>query len=130
MNGKRIHVSKTDRLVRSLVVTGFPYYVHQKPALVARSLVRVLGKVQGVRRLGSAALDLAYVAAGRFEAFWEEGLSPWDVAGGALLVNEAGGKVTDYEGGPSFLFGRSLIASNGTLHKPMQGLILAKTGKR
>lgn len=122
-NGTRISVSKEKRLVRSLVVTGFPYYIHSQPGRAMDKLGRVVTQVQGVRRIGSAALDLAYVAAGRFEAFWEEGLKPWDAAAGALLVTEAGGKITDFQNGRDYLFGKSLLASNGRIHKNMLALV-------
>ena len=102
---------------------GFPYDVHQKPRGVLTSLEKVLVKAQGVRRFGSAAIDLAYVAAGRCDAFWEEGLAPWDVAAGALIVMEAGGRVTDFTGGKDYVAGGNILASNGRVHKPMLALI-------
>jgi len=125
LNGKRIAVSSADRLVRALVVMGFPYYVHSRPGRTVKNLVNVLTKVQGVRRLGSAAIDLAYVAMGRCDAFWEEGLSAWDVAAGSLLVEESGGSVTDYRNGDDFIFGETLLSSNGVLHRPLLKLISA-----
>ena len=123
LNGKRIRVSGINKLVRSLVVTGFPYDIHANSKSIIRSLSNVLVEIQGLRRLGSAALDLAYVAAGRFEAFWELGLHPWDVAAGSLLVTEAGGKVTDFNGKKEFLWDSELLASNGKIHQVMLKLI-------
>jgi myo-inositol-1(or 4)-monophosphatase len=89
-------VSSTERLIDSLLVTGFPYDIHQKADAMIPRFKQCLIAAQGVRRLGSAALDLCYVACGRFDAFWEENLKPWDVAAGQLIVKEAGGKVTDF----------------------------------
>ena len=125
LNGKRIRVSSIDTLDRSLAVTGFPYE-RERLKRVMKNLGAVLGLTQGVRRLGSAAMDLAYVACGRLDAFWEEGLMPWDGAAGSLIVSEAGGKVTDYEGGDKFEEKRHILASNGILHKKMLKLITAK----
>jgi myo-inositol-1(or 4)-monophosphatase len=122
-NGRKIRVSATGSLLRALTVTGFPYYVQADPDRVVRNFVQVLMKAQGVRRLGSAALDLAYVAAGRFEAFWEEGLAPWDVAAGSLVVTEAGGRVSDYRGKKDYINGRQILASNGVIHRKMLNLI-------
>jgi myo-inositol-1(or 4)-monophosphatase len=128
LNGKRIKVSRTDTLDRSLVVTGFPYE-RTRLKRVMKNLSAVLGLTQGVRRLGSAAMDLAYVACGRLDVFWEEGLMPWDGAAGALIVQEAGGEVTDYDGGKEFEEKRHILASNGHLHKRMLKLITSKSDK-
>jgi myo-inositol-1(or 4)-monophosphatase len=110
-------VSAEADLVRALLVTGFAYDQERFPNLPAWN--RLLSRAQGLRRLGSAALDLCYVAAGRFDAFWESGLNPFDVGAGALLVREAGGRVTDYGGGDGWLEGRTIIASNGPLHEAL-----------
>ncbi len=123
LNGVRLRVSAQNKVIRSLAVTGFSYDIHDKPGHALASLKNVLVSAQGVRRFGSAAIDLAYVAAGRCDAFWEEGLKPWDVAAGALIVNEAGGKVTDLAGGKDYLTGKSILASNGRIHRPMLSLI-------
>jgi myo-inositol-1(or 4)-monophosphatase len=123
LNGKRIRVSSIRKLVRSLVVTGFPYEIGSDEQNVMKSFSNVIMSVQGVRRLGSAALDLAYVAAGRFESFWEKGLQSWDVAAGSLMVDEAGGKITEYCGGDNYIFGKTLLATNGLVHRSMIKLI-------
>jgi myo-inositol-1(or 4)-monophosphatase len=115
-NGERLHVSSVGTIVRSLAVTGFSYDIRRKAAPTVNKFRRVVERAQGVRRLGSAALDLAYVAAGRFELFWEEDLAPWDVAAGALLVEEAGGKVSDLYNGTDYIFGKTLLATNGKVH--------------
>ena len=91
--------------------------------------ISLLRKSHGVRRLGSAAIDLAYVACGRFEAFYEYGLSPWDVAGGAFIVKQAGGLVTDYSGGDDFIFGKELLAGNGHINEELRAVILYEFSK-
>ena len=118
-NGKRMVVSKTDRIRDALFGTGF-FYSQGRRMGVELEIFRELNEVAlGVRRPGAAALDMAYLASGRYDGFWERGLSPWDVAAGWLLVEEAGGKVSDYEGGPAKLDGREIVASNGRLHKSL-----------
>ncbi len=119
----RLHVSAEAKLPEALLVTGFAYDQVAYPNLPIFG--HFLARARGVRRLGSAALDLCYVGAGRFDAFWERGLNPFDVAAGALIVREAGGVVTDYEGGDSWLEGRTIIASNGALHATMMAEIRA-----
>ena len=94
-------MSETGALLDALLVTGFPYDVHQKLDRLLTMFGAFLGQARAVRRLGSAALDLCYVAAGRFDGFWEQSLKPWDVAAGALIVEEAGGRVTGMDGTPS-----------------------------
>jgi myo-inositol-1(or 4)-monophosphatase len=119
LNGKPLAVSATPVLDASLVATGFPYDKRESPINNLDHFQRFALRVQGVRRGGSAALDLAYVAVGRLDGFWELKLSPWDVAAGALLVQEAGGRVTDFSGGEDFLYGGTVVASNGKIHKEM-----------
>lgn len=121
LNGRPLHVSRIPDLAEALVSTGFPSRkrhlspnVHFYQEFTLRS--------HGVRRAGSAALDLAYVAAGRLEAFWEFNLNPWDTAAGILLVEEAGGRVTDFAGNPFQLNSREILASNGLIHDEMVGL--------
>jgi myo-inositol-1(or 4)-monophosphatase len=105
-------------LNRALVCTGFPYDVRERGDF-ARHFRAFIMRAQSVRRDGAAALDLAYVAAGRFEGFYEEGLRPWDVAAGVLLVEEAGGRVTHYDGSPFRIYGSHIAASNGLVHEAM-----------
>ena len=131
LNGGRLAVSDAPTLLESLLVTGFPYDVHDPEvgADVVGLFGAFIGKAQAVRRLGSAALDLCYVAAGRMDGFWEEHLKPWDVAAGALLVREAGGRVTGLQGAPFDVRRASLVASNGVIHEAMVDVIHAfKTG--
>lgn len=116
LNNKKIKVSSINKMIRALPVTGFPYYTHQNHKRVLKNFTNIMLKTQGLRRLGSAAMDLAYVACGRFDFFWEEGLKPWDVAAGILIVNEAGGKISDYNNKNDFLFGQTIVASNKLLH--------------
>jgi myo-inositol-1(or 4)-monophosphatase len=117
LNGRALRVSGTETLLDSLLVTGFPYSVHEENRDLVELFGFFLGRARAVRRLGSAALDLCYVAAGRFEAFWEQHLKPWDVAAGALIVEEAGGRVTGMDGAPFDPAAAHLIASNGHLHE-------------
>ncbi len=116
LNGKKIHVSSIDKLDNSLVATGFPYYDYSLLEPYLKLFDDLMKSTQGIRRLGSAAVDLAYVACGRFEIFYEYGLHPWDVAAGTLIVKEAGGKVVDFKGGSDFIFGRQIIACNNLVH--------------
>ncbi len=118
LNGRKIRVSATEDLGESLIVTGFPYDFKEKENF-ARHLTDFLLYSRGVRRDGSAAIDMAYVACGRFDGFWEEGLNPWDVASGKLLIEEAGGWVTDYLGGALSIYTPPICASNGSIHKQM-----------
>jgi myo-inositol-1(or 4)-monophosphatase len=115
-NGRRIQVSNTLSLSAALIATGFPYDYATNPDNNTREFSALAGRVQGVRRPGSAALDLAYVASGRFDAHWELRLQPWDSAAGALLVAEAGGRLSDWRGGPWNPWSDRLIASNGRIH--------------
>ncbi|MGI8812891.1 MAG: inositol monophosphatase family protein [Pyrinomonadaceae bacterium] len=118
LNGRPIRVSATDVLGDSLIVTGFPYNFKQK-ADFAKHLTGFMLESRGVRRDGSAAIDMAYVACGRFDGFWEEGLNPWDVAAGTLLIAEAGGYVTYYDGSPFGVYEPPICASNGRIHSQM-----------
>jgi myo-inositol-1(or 4)-monophosphatase len=99
----------------ALIATGFPYCDYQLMRPYIDCLEHFLRNSHGVRRLGSAAVDLAYVACGRFEAFYEYGLNPWDVAGGAFIVQQAGGKLSDFSGGSDFIFGKELVAANNAI---------------
>jgi myo-inositol-1(or 4)-monophosphatase len=115
LNDGGIGVSETDELVRALVVTGFPYDRDEVPEAV-ELFGRFSVRAQGMRRLGSAALDLCFVAAGRLDAYYERGIHAWDVAAAGLILEEAGGKITDYQGRPFELEGEEMVASNGPLH--------------
>jgi len=123
LNGKPLGISDTTALLDALLVTGFPYDIHQQGADLVGLFGAFLGQARAVRRLGSAALDLCYVAAGRFEGFWEQHLKPWDVAAGALIVTEAGGRVTGMDGSPFDPVAAHLVASNGHVHEPMLDVI-------
>jgi len=119
LNGVPLSVSDVDQLIDSLLVTGFSYAVHDSGEALVSLFGAFLGRAQAVRRLGSAALDLCYVAAGRFDAFWEQHLKPWDTSAGALIVEEAGGRVTGLDGCPFDPRLGHVIASNGPLHVVM-----------
>jgi myo-inositol-1(or 4)-monophosphatase len=118
LNGRSLRVSETNELNGALLCTGFPYDVRDRGDF-ARHFRNFIMRAQSVRRDGAAALDLAYVAAGRFDGFYEEGLRPWDVAAGVLLVEEAGGTVTHYDGSPFRIYTPPIIASNGLIHEAM-----------
>lgn len=113
LNEKPIKVSSANYLKDSLIATGFPYYDFDMMQNYLNILKELMQKSHGLRRLGAASVDLVYVACGRFEGFFEYNLKPWDVAAGTLIVQEAGGKVTDFKGGDDFIFGRELIAGCG-----------------
>jgi len=117
LNGKLIHVSSVSSLDRSLLLTGFPYDRRRRSEFYLRFYRAFMLHTQGVRRSGCASLDLCYVAAGRADGFWEWRLYPWDTAAGALMVGEAGGKMSDFSGGPFDLFGEQTLASNGLIHQ-------------
>lgn len=112
LNDKEISVTKANKVSDSLIATGFPYYDYDRLTQFMKTLVFFMRNSHGLRRLGSAATDLAYVACGRFEAFYEYSLSPWDVAAGAFIVLQAGGKVSDFNGGNNYIFGKEIIATN------------------
>lgn len=112
LNGKVISVSKAAKLADALIATGFPYYNYNRLNEYMELFRYLMQETQGLRRLGSAATDLAYVACGRFEGFYEYNLNPWDVAAGAFIVQQAGGRVTDFNGGNDFIFGKEIVASN------------------
>ncbi len=123
LNGAPVTVTDTAEIEKALVATGFPYAIREEIGQILPNLERVLLASQGVRRLGAAALDLAYVACGRFDAFYECRLNPWDVAAGWLLVEEAGGQVTDYAGGPYRMGMKYILASNGRVHGKVSSLL-------
>ena len=119
LNGTPLRVSSATRLVDAMLVTGFPYDVHTRVDEIVGLFAAFVGQVRAVRRLGSAAIDLCYVAAGRMDGFWERDLKPWDIAGGALIVTEAGGRITNMEGQPFTSRGGHVLATNGHLHDVM-----------
>ncbi len=123
LNGVPMRVSAIASLVDALLVTGFPYSIHEDRGNLVDLFAAFLSKAQAVRRLGSAALDLCYVAAGRMDAFWEQHLKPWDMAAGALMLAEAGGRISRLDGGPFDVRGGQLVASNGLLHDQLLDVV-------
>jgi myo-inositol-1(or 4)-monophosphatase len=122
-NGNAIHVSEISTISESLLATGFPYHHSEKADAYLEIIREFLDKTHGIRRLGSAAIDLAYVACGRLEGFFEYNLNPWDIAAGMLIVKEAGGQISDFRGGDNVLFGKELCASNRSIHQEMLSVI-------
>ena len=122
LNDRRIRVSSVEELSASMLCTGFPYNVRERPDF-AKEFVKFTMEAQAVRRDGSAALDLAYVACGRFDGFWEDGLSPWDIAAGAVLIQEARGKITNFNDRPVDIYNEQVLASNGLIHDTMMQVI-------
>ncbi len=116
LNDAEISVSKTEELKNAFLATGFPYNDFSRLDAYLALFKDLMRKTTGIRRLGSAAVDLAYVACGRFDIFYEYGLKPWDVAAGSFIVQQAGGKVTDFGGGDNYVFGREIVSSNNLLH--------------
>ncbi|MCS5491067.1 inositol monophosphatase family protein [Algoriphagus limi] len=116
-NETPIHVSKAPNLAASLIATGFPYYNFEQIDKYLAALKSLMQSTHGLRRFGSAAVDLAYVAMGRIEGFFEYNLNSYDVAAGSLIVKEAGGKVTDFSGGSDYIFGRQIVATNSMIHQ-------------
>jgi myo-inositol-1(or 4)-monophosphatase len=123
LNSKPIRVSATPSLDLALLATGFPYDRRERRNFYLTFWEAFMMRTQGVRRTGSAALDLCYVACGRVDAFWEFGLRPWDVAAGSLIVSEAGGRVTNLDGSALDIDARKILASNGRLHRAMRETI-------
>ena len=123
LNGKTIQVSNAKTIDSSLIATGFPYYDYDQLKTFMASLEYFIINSHGVRRPGSAATDLAYVACGRFEAFYEYSLQPWDVAAGSFLVQQAGGKVCDFKGGTNYIFGKEIVASNALVHEEFKNTV-------
>lgn len=122
LNGQRVNVSENGYLKESLLATGFPYYNFEKLNEYLAILNQFMRGSHGLRRLGSAAVDLAYVACGRIDGFFEYNLNSWDVAAGALLVQEAGGFVSDFRGAENYVFGREIVAA-GSIHQEMMSII-------
>jgi len=122
LNERRIRVSTIAELNAAMLCTGFPYDVRTRPDF-ARDFATFTLNAQAVRRDGSAAIDLAYVACGRFDGFWEDGLNPWDIAAGALLITEAGGRITNFQDEPLDIYTKKVVASNGLIHSSMLRLL-------
>ncbi len=123
LNGRRIRVSARKNLNEAIFATGIPFMGIPDHALFLQQLETVMAVSAGIRRYGSAALDLAYVAAGRYDGYWENGLNPWDVAAGVVLVRESGGFVTDMSGGDRMLTGGGILAANSALYGPLKKLV-------
>lgn len=123
LNGARVGVSDIPELGKALLATGFPYDVRTSSFNNVREFNAFIVRAQAVRRCGSAALDLCYVACGRFDGFWELKLKPWDVAAGALIIEEAGGRVSDFEGRTFDPFNQQALASNGRIHEEMRAVL-------
>lgn len=119
LNGTPLHVSRTPTLNRALLVTGFAYDIRESPENNLNHFSHFALRAQGMRRTGTAALDLCYVAAGRFDGFWELKLHPWDTAAGLVIVLEAGGRVTGFKGEPFSIDQQAIVASNGLIHEEM-----------
>jgi myo-inositol-1(or 4)-monophosphatase len=119
LNGTPIHVSVTPKLNEALLVTGFAYDVHTAKDNNLKEFCAFTVRTRGIRRTGTAAIDLCYIACGRFDGFWELQLNPWDTAAGKIMVEEAGGKMTNYQGEPYSIYGNTLIATNGHIHQEM-----------
>lgn len=125
LNGNQIRVSQADGLNKSIIATGFPYDRAYSPVNNVAEFSRVVTRVGGIRRGGSAAIDLAYVSCGRLDGFWELKLKPWDMAAGMLLVEEAGGRVTDRTGKPTDVYTDSVVATNGIVHDALVDILSA-----
>ncbi len=129
LNGKEIRVSPTKDLQNALIGTGFPYYDFDRVDNYIAAMKELMQKSRGLRRFGSAAVDLSYVAAGRFNAFYEHALHAWDVAAGAFIVQQAGGKVTDFNGGQNWLFGGEIVAAADNIFDDFYGIVKKHLGK-
>lgn len=126
LNNSKLHVTNTNEFDGSFLVTGFPYKQSMTNNKSAELFINVVQRGIPIRRLGSAALDLAYIAAGRFDGFWEMDLNPWDVAAGVLLIREAGGKVTQYNMDDYSIYDKTILATNGLIHKESSDFLISK----
>lgn len=126
LNGKKIKVSSEKDLIKSLLATGFPYDVHTSPQNNLENFQKFIKRAQAVRRPGSAAIDLAYLACGRFDGFWEIKLKPWDAAAASLMITEAGGRITNFNGGKYSIYYPECLASNGKIHQQMLQMLESK----
>ncbi|MCD4745244.1 MAG: inositol monophosphatase [Bacteroidales bacterium] len=123
LNGNPIKVTETKKINDTLLATGFPYYDYDRLEEYMELFKYFMRNTHGIRRLGSAAVDLAYVACGRFDGFYEYGLNAWDVSAGALLVKQAGGKITDFSGTDNYIYGKEIIASNSNVYEEFLNVI-------
>jgi myo-inositol-1(or 4)-monophosphatase len=123
LNGKEIRVSSVDKVKNSLIATGFPYHNFSRLQPFMDTLSYFFNNSHGVRRMGSAATDLAYVACGRYDAFYEYNLNPWDVAAGSFIIQQAGGKIADFKGGNNYLFGKEIVATNNKIFTEFLGIV-------
>ncbi len=123
LDGQEIKVSSVDKVKNSLIATGFPYHNFSRLQPFMESLSYFFNNSHGVRRMGSAATDLAYVACGRYDAFYEYNLNPWDVAAGAFIIQQAGGKIADFKGGNNYLFGKEIVATNSKMFEEFLGIV-------
>lgn len=123
LNQAPVCVRANEQLADALLATGFPYYDYERTDAYLACLKHFIQNTRGIRRLGAAAVDLAYVACGRFDGFYEYSLQPWDIAAGAFLVQEAGGIITDFSGGDNYLFGSEVVAAGPAVHKAMLEVI-------
>jgi len=130
LNGNEIKVSSNSNPEHALIATGFPYYDFDRVDDYIAAMKHLMKTTRGLRRLGSAAIDLAYVAAGRFDAFYEHALHAWDVAAGVFIIQQAGGKVTDFNGGDNWLFGGEIIAASGNYFEEFFKVINSNLGKK
>jgi myo-inositol-1(or 4)-monophosphatase len=130
LNGNRINVKTNAELGKSLLATGFPYYDYKQMDQYLNTLKYLMKNTQGMRRMGSAAIDLAYTACGRFDGFFEYGLSPWDVAGGICLIEEAGGIVTDFEGNKNCHFGKGIVGASTAIYPAFFEIVSENLGQK
>jgi myo-inositol-1(or 4)-monophosphatase len=126
LNGEKIAVSDRRRLDQALLATGFPYDIRTSRINNLANFTNFVKTARAVRRAGSAAIDLCYLACGRFDGYWELKLHPWDMAAGVLIVRQAGGKITDFEGNPFTIYNDRLLGSNGRIHKEMMRILAAR----
>jgi myo-inositol-1(or 4)-monophosphatase len=130
LNGNKINVSLRNKVSDALLATGFPYYDYSDLEKYMKLFTYFLQHSHGLRRWGSASVDLVYVACGRFDGFFEYGLNPWDVAAGAFIIQQAGGKVYDFKGGNDFIFGKQIVASNNTISNEFLDVIKTEYKKK
>ncbi|MCU0441158.1 MAG: inositol monophosphatase [Bacteroidia bacterium] len=123
LNGSIIQVRSETKFANTLLATGLPYYDFEGMQPYLSTLTHLMKETRGIRRMGSAAVDLAYVACGRFDGYFEYGLSPWDVAGGIFIVQQAGGVITNFDGGEDAVFSRSIVAASAALHQQLASVI-------